>query len=152
MYLALPPQCIVIIYSQISKRTMSPGKHSHCGYAIKTSFVITHRTTNFKRRRRISSEVQLPRLSTLKSTTYPAFVHFTKDSEWWLSLNFMSIIVQFSNTYILLNGLTLSFLILQSLCIKFTIDGYYLCLMLCSHKSRNDITIIQEVCSILNLK
>ena len=78
MYLALPPQCIVIIYSQISKRTMSPGKHSHCGYAIKTSFVITHRTTNFKRRRRISSEVQLPRLSTLKSTTYPAFVILQK--------------------------------------------------------------------------
>ena len=61
----------------------------------------------------------------------------------------MSIIVQFSNTYTLLNGLTLSFLILQSLCIKFTTDGYYLCLM---HKSINDITIIQEVCSILNLK
>ena len=50
--------------------------------------------------------------------------------------------VQFSNTEILLYCLTLSFLILQSFCINFTIHVYHLCLI---HESIKDITIIPEV-------
>jgi len=45
--------------------------------------------------------------------------------EWWLSLNFTSILVQFSNTLILLNCLILSSLTLQSLSINFTICVLY---------------------------
>lgn len=46
----------------------------------------------------------------------------------------------------------LSFLILQLLCLNFTIEAYHLCLILSAHKLMKDITIIQEllwICSIL---
>ena len=66
-----------------------------------------------------------------------------------------------SNSYnhfqveILLNFLILSFLILQSLSINFTINIYHLFLIRSSHKSTKDQTTIQKgprICSILYLK
>ena len=50
-------------------------------------------------------------------SSIPSLCSFYKREQcvWWLSLNFMNILVQFSNTYILFNCLTLSaVLILQS--------------------------------------
>ena len=55
------------------------------------------------------------------------------------------------NALILLNCLTLSFLISQSLCITFTIDVCHLCLILSSHKLVKDTFIIQEVSGMIFL-
>ena len=51
----------------------------------------------------------------------------------------------------MLNCLTLSFLISQSLCITFTIDVCHLCLILFSHKLVKDTFIIQEVSGMIFL-
>ena len=66
-------------------------------------------------------------------------------------LTFVSIPVQFSNALILLNCLTLFFVISQSLCITFTIDVGHLCLILSSHKLIKDTFIIQEVSGMIFL-
>ena len=55
------------------------------------------------------------------------------------------------NALILLNCLTFSFLISQSLCITFTIDVCHLCLILSSHKLVKDTFIIQEVSGMIFL-